>query len=38
MTNGRFTSLRRSDLAAAIYGALDGKVETIWRLRGEDRG
>jgi 2-polyprenyl-6-methoxyphenol hydroxylase-like FAD-dependent oxidoreductase len=27
---GRFTSLRRSDLAAAIYGALDGEVETIF--------
>jgi 2-polyprenyl-6-methoxyphenol hydroxylase-like FAD-dependent oxidoreductase len=30
MTNGRFTSLRRSDLAATIYRALDGKVETIF--------
>jgi 2-polyprenyl-6-methoxyphenol hydroxylase-like FAD-dependent oxidoreductase len=30
MTNGRFTSLRRSDLAATIYGALDDKVETIF--------
>jgi 2-polyprenyl-6-methoxyphenol hydroxylase-like FAD-dependent oxidoreductase len=30
LTNGRFTSLRRSDLAATIYGALDGKVETIF--------
>jgi 2-polyprenyl-6-methoxyphenol hydroxylase-like FAD-dependent oxidoreductase len=30
MTNGRFTSLRRSDLSAAIYGALDGIVETIF--------
>ena len=30
MTNGRFTSLRRSDLAATIYGALDGRVETIF--------
>jgi len=30
MTNGRFTSLRRSDLAATIYGALDGEVETIF--------
>ena len=29
MTNGRFTSLPRSDLAAAIYRALDRKVETI---------
>jgi 2-polyprenyl-6-methoxyphenol hydroxylase-like FAD-dependent oxidoreductase len=28
MTGGRFTSLRRSDLAAAIYGALEGRVET----------
>jgi 2-polyprenyl-6-methoxyphenol hydroxylase-like FAD-dependent oxidoreductase len=30
MTGGRFTSLRRSDLAATIYGALDGEVETIF--------
>jgi 2-polyprenyl-6-methoxyphenol hydroxylase-like FAD-dependent oxidoreductase len=30
MTNGRFTSVRRSDLAATIYGAIDGKVETIF--------
>jgi 2-polyprenyl-6-methoxyphenol hydroxylase-like FAD-dependent oxidoreductase len=30
MTNGRFTSLRRSDLSAAIYGALNGNVETIF--------
>ena len=30
MTNGRFTSLRRSDLAATIYGAIDGKVESIF--------
>ena len=30
MTNGRFTELRRSDLAATIYRALDGKVETIF--------
>jgi 2-polyprenyl-6-methoxyphenol hydroxylase-like FAD-dependent oxidoreductase len=30
MTNGRFTSLRRSDLAATIYHALDGEVETIF--------
>jgi 2-polyprenyl-6-methoxyphenol hydroxylase-like FAD-dependent oxidoreductase len=30
MTNGRFTSLRRSDLSATIYHALDGKVETIF--------
>ncbi|MDN5872071.1 MAG: FAD-binding domain [Nitrococcus sp.] len=30
MTNGRFTSLRRSDLAATIYRALDGNVETLF--------
>ena len=30
LTNGRFTTLRRSDLAATIYRALDGKVETIF--------
>ena len=30
MTNGRFTELARSDLAATIYNALDGKVETIF--------
>lgn len=30
LTNDRFTSVRRSDLAAAIYGALDGMVETIF--------
>lgn len=30
MTNGRFTSLRRSDLAASLYGALGGTVETIF--------
>jgi 2-polyprenyl-6-methoxyphenol hydroxylase-like FAD-dependent oxidoreductase len=29
LTSGRFTSLRRSDLSAAIYGALDGAVETL---------
>ncbi len=29
-TKGRFTSLRRSDLAATIYGALEGRVETIF--------
>jgi 2-polyprenyl-6-methoxyphenol hydroxylase-like FAD-dependent oxidoreductase len=28
MTKGRFTSLRRSDLSASIFGALDGRVET----------
>ena len=30
LTRGRYTELRRSDLAATIYGALDGKVETIF--------
>lgn len=30
MTDGRFTSLRRSDLAATIYDALDGEVETLF--------
>ena len=30
LLNGRYTSLRRSDLAATIYDALDGKVETIF--------
>jgi 2-polyprenyl-6-methoxyphenol hydroxylase-like FAD-dependent oxidoreductase len=30
MTGGRFTSLRRSDLAATIFRALDGEVETIF--------
>jgi 2-polyprenyl-6-methoxyphenol hydroxylase-like FAD-dependent oxidoreductase len=30
LTGGRFTSLRRSDLAATIYGALDGEVETVF--------
>ena len=30
MTHGRFTSLRRSDVAATIYHALDGRVETIF--------
>ncbi len=30
LMDGRFTSLRRSDLAATIHGALDGKVETIF--------
>ena len=30
MTEGRFTSLRRSDLAATIYGAVEGRVETIF--------
>ncbi len=30
LLHGRYTSLRRSDLAATIYGALDGEVETIF--------
>src|SRR5574341_891390 len=30
LTNGRFTSLRRPDLAATVFQALDGKVETIF--------
>jgi 2-polyprenyl-6-methoxyphenol hydroxylase-like FAD-dependent oxidoreductase len=30
MTNGRFTSLRRSDLSAAIYNLLAGRVETVF--------
>src|SRR5262245_33789916 len=30
MTKGRLTSLRRSDLAIAIYETLDGKVETMF--------
>jgi 2-polyprenyl-6-methoxyphenol hydroxylase-like FAD-dependent oxidoreductase len=30
MTQGRFTEIARSDLAAAIYHSLDGKVETIF--------
>jgi 2-polyprenyl-6-methoxyphenol hydroxylase-like FAD-dependent oxidoreductase len=30
MTGGRFTSLRRSDLAATIYDAIEGKVEVIF--------
>jgi 2-polyprenyl-6-methoxyphenol hydroxylase-like FAD-dependent oxidoreductase len=30
MTDGRFTSLRRSDLAATIYDAIDGKVEALF--------
>jgi 2-polyprenyl-6-methoxyphenol hydroxylase-like FAD-dependent oxidoreductase len=30
LTHGRFTSLRRSDLAATIYQALDSQVETIF--------
>jgi 2-polyprenyl-6-methoxyphenol hydroxylase-like FAD-dependent oxidoreductase len=30
LTHDRYVSLRRSDLAATIYDALDGKVETIF--------
>jgi 2-polyprenyl-6-methoxyphenol hydroxylase-like FAD-dependent oxidoreductase len=30
LLRGRYTSLRRSDLAAAVYGALDDGVETIF--------
>jgi 2-polyprenyl-6-methoxyphenol hydroxylase-like FAD-dependent oxidoreductase len=30
LINGRFTSVRRSDLATTIYGALEGAVETIF--------
>src|SRR5262249_22947375 len=30
LTSGRYTSLRRSDLAATIYGALGGTAETIF--------
>ncbi len=30
LTRDRYTSLRRSDLAAAIYNALEGAVETIF--------
>jgi 2-polyprenyl-6-methoxyphenol hydroxylase-like FAD-dependent oxidoreductase len=30
LTHDRYVSLRRSDLAATIYGALDGAVETIF--------
>jgi 2-polyprenyl-6-methoxyphenol hydroxylase-like FAD-dependent oxidoreductase len=30
LTDGRLTTLRRSDLAATIYDALDGTVETIF--------
>ena len=30
MTNGRFIEVRRSDLAATIFRALDGNVETIF--------
>ncbi len=40
-TNGRFTSIRRSDLAATIFDALDDRVETIFGdsvAAIEDRG
>jgi 2-polyprenyl-6-methoxyphenol hydroxylase-like FAD-dependent oxidoreductase len=30
LTRGRFITVRRSDLAATIYGALEGKVETLF--------
>lgn len=30
LTNGRFLAVTRSDLAATIYAALDGRVETIF--------
>jgi 2-polyprenyl-6-methoxyphenol hydroxylase-like FAD-dependent oxidoreductase len=30
LTHGRFITVRRSDLAATIYGALEGTVETIF--------
>ena len=30
LAKGRFTTLRRADLAATIYGALDGEVETVF--------
>src|SRR5690348_4693696 len=30
MTNGRFLDVRRADLAATIYGAIDGDVETLF--------
>ncbi len=30
LTDGRYTSLRRSDLAATIYSAIEGDVETIF--------
>ncbi|MEP7384443.1 MAG: FAD-binding domain, partial [Gemmatimonadota bacterium] len=41
MTKGRFTSLRRSDVSATIYRAIEGKVEAIFGdsvARIEDRG
>lgn len=30
LAHGRFITVQRSDLAATIYGALDGKVETVF--------
>jgi 2-polyprenyl-6-methoxyphenol hydroxylase-like FAD-dependent oxidoreductase len=30
MTNGRLTSVRRSDISATIYRAIEGKVETVF--------
>ena len=30
LANGRMATLARSDIAAAIYGALDGRVETLF--------
>lgn len=30
ITNGRYTSIPRSALAAAVYGSLDGQVETLF--------
>ena len=41
LTHGRFTSLRRSDVAATLYHALDDQVETIFGdsiARVEDAG
>jgi 2-polyprenyl-6-methoxyphenol hydroxylase-like FAD-dependent oxidoreductase len=41
LTKDRFTELRRADLAATIYGALDGRIETIFGdsiVRIEDEG
>jgi len=36
MTNGRYTSVKRSDLSAAIYGLLAGRVETMFGDSIED--
>jgi 2-polyprenyl-6-methoxyphenol hydroxylase-like FAD-dependent oxidoreductase len=30
MTNGRFTSVRRSDISATVYAAIEGRVETLF--------